>query len=235
MTDKITIAVDGFAACGKSTLAKGLAKELGYVYVDSGAMYRAVTLYILDNNIDINNEEDIQNALKNIQIGFKNIDGNNHTFLNGKDVEKEIREMRVSNFVSPVSAISSVRRFLVHRQKEMGKQKGIVMDGRDIGTVVFPDAELKMFMTASIEVRTERRVLELREKGITDLNYREIEYNLLERDRIDSTRLDSPLTKADDAIEIDNSNLSVEDQLDLALDLVEKIVSKKKINLSLSR
>ena len=235
MTDKITIAVDGFAACGKSTLAKGLAKELGYVYVDSGAMYRAVTLYVIDHNIDINKAEEIQNALNNIQIGFKNINGNNHTFLNGKDVEKEIREMSVSNLVSPVSAISSVRRFLVHRQKEMGKQKGIVMDGRDIGTVVFPDAELKMFMTASIVVRTERRVLELREKGITDLNYREIENNLLERDRIDSTRLDSPLTKAEDAIEIDNSNLSVEDQLELALELVEQVVSKKKINLSLSR
>lgn len=235
MTDKITIAVDGFAACGKSTLAKGLAKELGYVYVDSGAMYRAVTLYVIDHNIDINKAEEIQNALNNIQIGFKNINGNNHTFLNGKDVEKEIREMSVSNLVSPVSAISSVRRFLVHRQKEMGKQKGIVMDGRDIGTVVFPDAELKMFMTASIVVRTERRVLELREKGITDLNYRIIENNLLERDRIDSTRLDSPLTKAEDAIEIDNSNLSVEDQLELALELVEKVVSKKKINLSLSR
>jgi cytidylate kinase len=235
MTDKITIAVDGFAACGKSTLAKGLAKELGYVYVDSGAMYRAVTLYVIDHNIDINKAEEIQNALNNIQIGFKNINGNNHTFLNGKDVEKEIREMSVSSLVSPVSAISSVRRFLVHRQKEMGKQKGIVMDGRDIGTVVFPDAELKMFMTASIVVRTERRVLELREKGITDLNYRIIENNLLERDRIDSTRLDSPLTKAEDAIEIDNSNLSVEDQLELALELVEKVVSKKKINLSLSR
>jgi cytidylate kinase len=235
MTDKITIAVDGFAACGKSTLAKGLAKELGYVYVDSGAMYRAVTLYVIDHNIDINKAEEIQNALNNIQIGFKNINGNNHTFLNGKDVEKEIREMSVSSLVSPVSAISSVRRFLVHRQKEMGKQKGIVMDGRDIGTVVFPDAELKMFMTASIVVRTERRVLELREKGITDLNYRVIENNLLERDRIDSTRLDSPLTKAEDAIEIDNSNLSVEDQLELALELVEKVVSKKKINLSLSR
>jgi cytidylate kinase len=235
MTDKITIAVDGFAACGKSTLAKGLAKELGYVYVDSGAMYRAVTLYVIDHNIDINKAEEIQNALNNIQIGFKNINGNNHTFLNGKDVEKEIREMSVSSLVSPVSAISSVRRFLVHRQKEMGKQKGIVMDGRDIGTVVFPDAELKMFMTASIVVRTERRVLELREKGITDLNYRVIENNLLERDRIDSTRLDSPLTKAEDAIEIDNSNLSVEDQLELALELVEQVVSKKKINLSLSR
>jgi cytidylate kinase len=235
MTDKITIAVDGFAACGKSTLAKGLAKVLGYVYVDSGAMYRAVTLYVIDHNIDINRAEEIQNALNNIQIGFKNINGNNHTFLNGKDVEKEIREMSVSSLVSPVSAISSVRRFLVHRQKEMGKQKGIVMDGRDIGTVVFPDAELKMFMTASIVVRTERRVLELREKGITDLNYRVIENNLLERDRIDSTRLDSPLTKAEDAIEIDNSNLSIEDQLELALELVEKVVSKKKINLSLSR
>jgi CMP/dCMP kinase len=227
--DKITIAVDGFAACGKSTLAKALARELGYIYIDSGAMYRAVTLYFLDNSVDINDSAAVKGALDKINISFKNIDGQNHTFLNGFDVEKEIRAMRVSDFVSPVSTISSVRRFLVACQKEMGNQKGIVMDGRDIGTVVFPDAELKLFMTASPEVRTKRRLLELESKGIFDYTYEQVQKNLTERDHIDSTRSDSPLKKADDAIVIDNSDLSTEQQLELALSMVREVIEKKSV------
>jgi cytidylate kinase len=227
--DKITIAVDGFAACGKSTLAKALARELGYIYIDSGAMYRAVTLYFLDNSVDINDSAAVKGALDKINISFKNIEGQNHTFLNGLDVEKEIRAMRVSDFVSPVSTISSVRRFLVACQKEMGNQKGIVMDGRDIGTVVFPDAELKLFMTASPEVRTKRRLLELESKGIFDYTYEQVQKNLTERDHIDSTRSDSPLKKADDAIVIDNSDLSTEQQLELALSMAREVIEKKSV------
>jgi cytidylate kinase len=225
---KIIIAVDGYAACGKSTLAKALAKKLGYIYIDSGAMYRAVTLYFLKNNIGLDDKTAIAEALKQIHIDFKNIKGQNHTFLNGKDVETEIREMFVSNFVSPVSTISAVRRFLVARQKEMGNQKGIVMDGRDIGTVVFPDAELKLFMTASIQIRTERRLAELKSKGIIEFEFEDVQKNLLERDRIDSTREDSPLKQAEDAIIIDNSNLNTEEQLELALRLTDDMISKKK-------
>jgi cytidylate kinase len=227
--DKITIAVDGFAACGKSTLAKALARELGYIYIDSGAMYRAVTLYFLDNSIDINDVAAVKAGLEKINISFKNIKGQNHTFLNGLDVEKEIRAMRVSDFVSPVSTISSVRRFLVACQKEMGNQKGIVMDGRDIGTVVFPDAELKLFMTASPVVRTKRRLLELESKGIFDYTYEQVQKNLTERDHIDSTRSDSPLKKADDAIVIDNSDLSTEQQLKLALSMAREVIEKKSV------
>jgi cytidylate kinase len=192
-------------------------------------MYRAVTLYFLDNSIDIEDDLSVASALEQIRITFRNIDGNNHTFLNEKDVENEIRAMRVSDFVSPVSTISSVRRFLVACQKEMGKQKGIVMDGRDIGTVVFPDAELKLFMTASPEVRTKRRLLELESKGISDYSFDQVQKNLSERDRIDSTRSDSPLRKADDAIVIDNSALSTGEQLMLALTLANEIIEKKNI------
>jgi len=227
-TNNITIAVDGFAACGKSTLAKGLAKALGYIYVDSGAMYRAVTLYFLNNHIRIEDGDAVANSLANINIDFKNIEGGNHTFLNGKDVENEIREMSVSNYVSPVSTISAVRRFLVACQKEMGKMKGIVMDGRDIGTVVFPNAELKLFMTASADVRTKRRLLELQSKGVYDFNYEVVQQNLLDRDHIDSTRADSPLKQAADAIVIDNSTLNTAEQLALALKLAEAIIAKKK-------
>jgi cytidylate kinase len=227
-SNNITIAVDGFAACGKSTLAKSLAKALGYIYIDSGAMYRAVTLYFLNHNIEIEDANMVADALTKIKIDFKNIEGGNHTFLNGKDVENEIREMRVSNYVSPVSTISAVRRFLVACQKEMGTQKGIVMDGRDIGTVVFPDAELKLFMTASADVRTKRRLLELQSKGVQEFNYEAVQKNLLDRDHIDSTRADSPLRQAEDAIVIDNSELNAQEQLALALNFAEEIIAKKK-------
>jgi CMP/dCMP kinase len=225
---KITIAVDGYAACGKSTLAKGLAKALGYAYIDSGAMYRAVTLYFINKGLEIHDLNAVSAALNDITISFRNIEGENNTFLNGENVEKEIREMNVSELVSPVSTISSVRRFLVASQKEMGKLKGIVMDGRDIGTVVFPDAEMKLFMTASPEVRTKRRLLELQSKGISNFSFEQVQHNLLERDRIDSTREDSPLKKADDAIVVDNSYMSPQEQLDLALKIALDIISKKK-------
>ena len=224
---KITIAVDGYAACGKSTLAKALAKKLGYVYVDSGAMYRAVTLYFLDNNIDINDATAVDLALQNIKIHFENIDGKNATFLNDQNVEEAIRSMRVSNFVSPVATISAVRKEMVLLQQQMGAQGGIAMDGRDIGTVVFRDAELKLFLTASIEERTRRRVAELEAKGNTEITIEEVKENLLKRDHIDSTREDSPLCQAEDAIEIDNSYLTPEEQLDFALKLATGEIEKK--------
>ena len=220
---KITIAIDGLSSCGKSTLAKALAKRLGYIYGDSGAMYRAATLYFLDNDLDWNEELDVKLALKNIQIHFENIDGKNTTFLNGKNVEDDIRTMRVSESVSPVATISTVRRKMVSLQQEMGKNGGIVMDGRDIGTVVFPNAELKLFITASADVRTQRRYDELLAKG-WNVDYEEIKMNLLERDHIDSTRADSPLKKADDAVELDNSDLDEGAQLGVALELAHAVL-----------
>lgn len=226
-TSKITIAVDGFAACGKSTLAKALAKELNYIYADSGAMYRAVTLYFLDNNIDIKNKEAVAKALDCIEIHFENVAGENHTFLNGKNVESEIRTMRVSDFVSPVATISMVRRTLVKLQQEMGENGGIAMDGRDIGTVVFKEADLKLFLTASIEERTRRRLEELISKGVSEYTAEEVAANLTKRDRIDSTRADSPLTQADDAIEIDNSLLTPAEQLDYTLQMAKDLIAKK--------
>jgi len=216
---QIIIAIDGHSSCGKSTLAKGLAKALHYAYLDTGAMYRAVTLYFLDNGIDHNDPQAVEEALGQIEIHFERIQGKNHTFLNGKDVERDIREMRVSAFVSPVSTISAVRRAMVAQQKAMGRRRGIVADGRDIGTVVFPDAEVKIFLTADVNVRTSRRHLELAARGI-DADWDAIRANLLERDQIDSGRADSPLRKADDAVVIDNTLLSEEEQLDMALDLV---------------
>lgn len=230
-TSKITIAVDGFAACGKSTLAKALAKELGYVYVDSGAMYRAVTLYFLNNNVDIENASTIQTALENITIHFENVAGQNQTFLNSVNVEKDIRSMRVSNFVSPVATISAVRAAMVQLQQKIGVQGGIAMDGRDIGTVVFKDAELKLFLTASIEERTRRRLAEWSSKGVTDITEEEVAKNLKTRDHIDSTRIDSPLCQAEDAIEIDNSLLTPEEQLSFALSLAIDAIEKKSVGL----
>ena len=218
---RIIIAIDGLSACGKSTLAKGLAKSLHYAYLDSGAMYRAVTLYFIDHQIDYNEPAAVEEALRHIEIHFERIEGQNRTFLNGRDVERDIREMRVSEHVSPVSAISAVRRAMVQQQQAMGKRRGIVADGRDIGTVVFPDAELKIFLVADADVRTSRRHLELAAKGI-DADWNEIQQNLLERDRIDSSRADSPLRQADDAVVIDNTLLSEEQQLENALALAKE-------------
>lgn len=221
---KIIIAIDGHSSCGKSTLAKSLAKELGYIYVDTGAMYRAVTLYFIQNNIDLNDHQQVEQSLKDINIRFLKTGELTHTFLNDVDVEFDIREMRVSNKVSEVAEISAVRKVLVREQQEMGIDKGLVMDGRDIGTVVFPDAELKIFLTASIEVRTQRRYEELNQKGMK-VDYKSIQQNLNHRDRIDSTRVDSPLKQAVDAILIDNSTLDRDTQLEkvigLALDRIQ--------------
>ncbi len=222
---KIIIAIDGYSSCGKSTLAKALAKKLHYVYGDSGAMYRAVTLYFLENGVDWNDPTAVETALAHIEIHFERVDGQNHTFLNGRDVERDIREMRVSEAVSPVSTISAVRRAMVRQQQAMGRRRGIVMDGRDIGTVVFADAELKIFLTADPDVRTSRRHLELAAKGI-DAEWDDIRHNLLERDRIDSTRADSPLTRAEDAIILDNTLLSEEQQLEKTLQMARQVIEK---------
>lgn len=218
---RIIVAIDGLSSCGKSTLAKALAKSLHYAYLDSGAMYRAVTLFFLQQGVDYTQPDTVAEALQQIEIHFERIDGQNRTFLNGEDVERDIREMRVSEHVSPVSAISAVRRAMVAQQQAMGKRRGIVADGRDIGTVVFPDAELKIFLTADADVRTSRRHLELAAKGI-DADWAEIQHNLLERDRIDSSRADSPLRQAEDAVVIDNTLLSEEQQLDKALGLARE-------------
>jgi cytidylate kinase len=230
MSKKITVAIDGFSSCGKSTLAKALAKKLGYGYVDSGAMYRAVTLYFLGNGVPLDDETAVRTALDNIEIHFENDGSGNRTFLNGKDVENEIRQMPVSESVSPVAAISAVRRAMVRQQQQLGRRKGIVMDGRDIGTVVFPDAELKIFLTADPEVRVMRRYNELKDKGL-DVDLDLVRLNLMERDRIDSTRDDSPLRQADDAIVLDNSHLSPSEQLDIAFVWAkEKIEAKQGIH-----
>ena len=218
---RIIVAIDGYSSCGKSTLAKALAKSLHYAYLDSGAMYRAVTLYFLDNQLDYNDPVVVEEALQHIEIHFERIEGQNRTFLNGVDIERAIREMRINEHVSPVSAISAVRRAMVRQQQAMGKRRGIVADGRDIGTVVFPDAELKIFLIADPDVRTSRRHLELAAKGI-DADWHEVQHNLLERDRIDSTRADSPLRKADDAIVIDNTLLSEVQQLEQSLKLAKE-------------
>ncbi|KIA86812.1 (d)CMP kinase [Flavobacterium sp. AED] len=228
MDKKITIAIDGFSSTGKSTLAKQLAKHLGYVYVDTGAMYRAVTFFAMQNgyiNIDSFDKVTLINSLPSIKLQFKfNPDlGFAEMYLNDVNIEKEIRTIEVSNFVSKVAEISEVRAKLVEQQKEMGKNKAIVMDGRDIGTVVFPDAELKIFMTAGADTRAQRRFDELQEKG-DSVTYEEVLKNVEERDYIDTHRKDSPLVMADDAIEIDNSYLTREEQFKVVLDLVDEVV-----------
>ncbi len=219
---KIIVAIDGYSSCGKSTLAKALAKLLGYTYLDSGAMYRAATLFFLRNGTDIQDEAAVVKALEGIHIRFILNPNGNRTILNEEDVENEIRSMEVSRMVSEVSAISPVRRAMVRQQQAMGKAKGIVMDGRDIGTVVFPDAELKIFLTARQDVRVQRRFQELRAKGI-EISLEEVEENLVHRDLIDSTREDSPLTQATDAIVLDNSDLTPDEQLRHALQMVHSI------------
>lgn len=228
MSKKITIAIDGFSSTGKSTLAKQLAKELGYVYVDTGAMYRAVSLFAMQNGYiqpDFFDKQSLINSLPFIKLQFKfNPDlGFAEMYLNQINVENEIRTIEVSNFVSKVAEVSEVRAKLVEQQQEMGKNKAIVMDGRDIGTVVFPDAELKIYMTASPETRAQRRFDELQSKN-QDVSYDDVLKNVQERDYIDTHREDSPLIKADDAIEIDNSHLSREEQFDLVLELVRDCI-----------
>lgn len=213
---KIIIAIDGFSSCGKSTMAKDLAKEIGYIYIDSGAMYRAVTLYCIENNLfdgDLIDKTALEKAMPDIHIQFK-LDPETkrpQTYLNGRCVEKEIRTLAVSQKVSFVAALGFVREALVRLQQEMGREKGIVMDGRDIGTTVFPDAELKIYVTASAEIRAQRRFDELQAKGESG-SFEEILKNVEERDRIDMNRSVSPLRKADDAITLDNSHMTIEEQ-----------------------
>lgn len=222
---KIVIAIDGFSSTGKSTIAKQLAKQLNYIYVDTGAMYRAVTYFAMKNELigeDFFHSEKLIERLNEIHITFKFNEalGFAEVYLNGENIEKEIRTLEVSKYVSPVATISEVRQKLVEQQQLMGKDKGIVMDGRDIGTVVFPDAELKIFMTASAETRAQRRYKELLERG-HNLSYDEVLENVTTRDRIDSTREDSPLVKAVDAIEIDNSDITIEEQIETLLKLAK--------------
>ncbi len=234
MNNKIIVAIDGHASCGKSTLARQLANKLGYIYVDSGAMYRAVTLYFWENGIDFRNKKQMTTALKNINISFQHNEKNEmpETLLNGKVVENEIRSMKISEEVSPVSAIKEVREFLVAQQQKMGIHKGLTMDGRDIGTVVFPDAELKIFLTSNEKTRAERRFIELQEKGI-EATMEAVIHNLESRDYEDSHRITSPLYKAGDAIELDNTYLNEEQQLEFALNLVnEKISELYKVELN---
>ena len=225
---KITIAIDGHSSCGKSTMAKDLAREVGYVYVDTGAMYRSVTLFALRNGLftaDGINEEELRKRMPEIHIAFKfNAEaGQPDTYLNGELVEKEIRSMEVSNHVSPIATLGFVREAMVAQQQQMGKDKGVVMDGRDIGTTVFPNAELKVFVTASAEVRAQRRYDELKAKGM-EADYEEILKNVQERDYIDSHREVSPLRKADDAIELDNSNMTIPEQKQWLLDRFNEAV-----------
>lgn len=221
---KITIAIDGFSSTGKSTLAKSLAKQLGYVYIDSGAMYRAVTLFAMRKKMidkEYFKKEDLINSLEQIELNFQYnaAKGFAEIYLNQENVEEIIRTLEVSKFVSQVAEVPEVRRKLVEQQQNFGKLKGVIMDGRDIGTVVFPDAELKIFMTASPEIRAERRFKELKEKN-ESVNYDEVFRNVVERDQIDTSRKDSPLIKAEDAIEVDNSDLSRDEQFDLIMKLV---------------
>lgn len=219
MAKKIIITIDGWSSCGKSTLAKQLAKELGYVYVDSGAMYRAITLYFLRNNIDLEEKKEVKAALKsiNLEFVFNPQRNNSEMYLNDENVEYVIRDLIIAEKVSDVAAIKEVREFAVAQQQKMGQKKGIVMDGRDIGTVVFPKAELKIFMTADNAVRVQRRFKELYEKN-PNVTIEEVKDNLEMRDYIDSHREISPLRKAKDAIELDNTDITPEQQFKKALD-----------------
>jgi cytidylate kinase len=222
---KIIITIDGYSSCGKSTLAKQLAKRLSYVYVDSGAMYRAITLYFIQNRVDWANTAAVKAALENVQLEFNTnpLSGQSEIYLNDENVEHFIREMIVAEKVSEVAAVKEVREFAVAQQQQMGVRKGLVMDGRDIGTVVFPDAELKIFMTADPAIRVERRFKELYAKN-RNTTIEEVRENLELRDYIDANREISPLRKADDAIILDNSQLSMEDQLALVMQWVEDAI-----------
>lgn len=224
---KIIIAIDGFSSCGKSTLAKAMAKNLQYIFIDTGAMYRAVALFFLRAGIDFDNNTDIAEALNKITLQFKYNPASlqSDMYLNEENVEQEIREMRVSQKVSEVAAIALVRDFAVAQQQAMGESKGIVMDGRDIGTVVFPKAELKIFVTASPDIRVQRRFLELSAKNAA-ITVDEIAENLQHRDLIDTTREHSPLKQADDALVLDNSNMTREAQLDIALQWAQERISQ---------
>ena len=226
MSKNIVIAIDGYSSCGKSTIAKALAKKLHFIYIDSGAMYRAVTLYFLRNNIALNDDEAIQNALSDIHLNFHSLDYQSHITLNNEEVSEEIRQMPVSENVSHVSAIRDVRVEMVRQQQRMGKSKNIIMDGRDIGTVVFPDADLKLFMTADPKIRAERRYNELMLKG-EEVTMEEVFDNIAHRDYLDTTRKESPLVRADDAIILDNTSMDQAEQLDFALEHIMHLLPNK--------
>lgn len=220
MKKNVVVAIDGYSSCGKSTLAKALAKKLGFIYIDSGAMYRAVTLYFLRNQVDVKSEASVKDALQNIELNFHSRDYQSHITLNGEEVSEEIREMPVSEAVSEVSASRYVRMDMVKQQQRMARSKHIVMDGRDIGTAVFPHADVKFFMTADPKIRAERRFKELQEHGNTETTLEEVFENLAHRDYADTTRLESPLVRAEDAIVLDNTNITEEEQLRFALEAV---------------
>ena len=223
MKGKIIITIDGYSSCGKSTLAKQMAKELGYVYIDSGAMYRAITLYFLRNHIDWTNDVEVKVALKNVNLHFEYNDKllQSEMILNDENVEYVIRDLIIAEKVSDVAAIADVRKFAVKQQQQMGKKKGIVMDGRDIGTTVFPDAELKLFMTADIAVRVERRFREMFRKN-PNVTVEEVKANLEMRDYIDSNRKVSPLRQAADAVLLDNTNITKQQTMDFAMNLYKE-------------
>ncbi len=226
MSKKLIIAIDGPAGSGKSTSAKLVAKKLNYLYIDTGAMYRAVTLFALRNKI-IGQTEKIIELAKSLDIVLKFIEGETQIIVNGEDVSKEIRSFEVNSNVSDISAIEGVRKILVKKQQEMGKNGGVVMEGRDIATVVFPNADLKIFLTAGIDERAKRRALEFSEKG-TDIPLDKVKENLKSRDFIDSNRSASPLTKSPDSIEVDTSDITIEQQVDLILKEVERVINSKK-------
>ncbi len=228
---KINIAIDGHSSCGKGTLARQLAETLDYTFIDSGSMYRAVALYFLENDIISSDAEQVKMALKQIRLEFlkNNTTNRFEIYLNGKSVEQRIRQMDVASIVSEVAALSVVRKELVKMQQDLGAQKGVVMDGRDIGTVVFPDAELKIFMTADVEIRAQRRFKELQAAG-TEIQFEDVLENLSTRDRIDSSRADSPLTLTNAYRLLDNSHISQKEQLEIALDWVSKIRNNDRIS-----
>jgi cytidylate kinase len=227
MSKNIVVAIDGYSSCGKSTLAKALAKKLHFIYIDSGAMYRAVTLFFLRNNIDLTDKKSVINALNNIHVDFQTSDNQTLITLNSEDVSKEIRQMPVADKVSTVSAIKDVRIEMVKQQQRMGRSGNIVMDGRDIGTVVFPNADLKLFMTADPQIRAERRYNELISKG-ENVNMEEIFENLAKRDYQDTTREESPLIQAEDAVVLDNSYIDEKQQLEFAIGYIKPLLAKKK-------
>ena len=229
---KIVVAVDGYSSCGKSTTAKLVAKELGYAYIDTGAMYRAVTLYFLEHYIDFTNPKKISQALEDIHITFvrNSRTQRNEVFLNGLNVEDEIRKMYISNQVSEVSVIPEVRHAMVAQQQKMGRRRGVVMDGRDIGTTVFPDAEVKVFMTADVYIRAQRRQQELLDKGQL-VSIDDIVENLKKRDLIDSTRKESPLVRAADAEELDTTHITIDEQVDFVMNQVAAKIFKKEFSL----
>lgn len=221
MRKNLVVAIDGYSSCGKSTLAKALAKKLGFIYIDSGAMYRAVTLYFIRNHVDMTDTEAVKDALQHIELNFHSRDYQSHITLNGEEVSEEIRQMPVSENVSEVAANKYVRKDMVKQQQRMGKSKNIVMDGRDIGTTVFPDAQVKFFMTADPKIRAERRFKELQSKGDMATTMEDVFENIAHRDFLDTTRAESPLTRAEDAVILDNTEITEQEQLDFAIEQVK--------------